>query len=159
WSSGAAPSIPWRSDALVTVGVKFQSDVSGTVTALRFYKGVGNNGTHIGLLYTSCGQVLAQATFTGETASGWQQVSLPLPVAIAANTTYIAAYFSTTGYAFDNGYFTNAGRDNAPLHALRSGVSGLNGVYAYSGGPLFPVNSYADANYWADVVFSGSAPV
>jgi hypothetical protein len=81
-------------------------------------------------------------------------VNFPSPVAITANTTYVVAYHSTTGYAYDGGYFTNVGADNAPLHALRSGVSGLNGVYAYGGSPTYPTNSAGDANYWADVVFS-----
>jgi uncharacterized repeat protein (TIGR01451 family) len=154
WSPTAVPGTPWKSDGAATLGVKFRSDANGTISGIRFYKGAGNNGTHMGLLYNSSGTLLAQATFTNETASGWQQVSFPSPVAIAANTTYIAAYFSTTGYAYDGSYFTSSGVDNAPLHALRSGVSGANGVYAYGGTPQFPASSAGDANYWADVIFN-----
>ena len=62
-------------------------------------KGAGNAGTHMGLLYSSTGTLLGQATFTGETASGWQQVTLTPAVSIAANTVYIAALFSTSGFA------------------------------------------------------------
>jgi hypothetical protein len=138
------------------VGVKFRSDVSGLITGIRFYKGVGNNGTHVGLLYSSAGAVLAQATFTGESASGWQQVNFASPVSIAANTTYIAAYFTTSGYAVHWGYFTNSGVDNAPLHALQSGVDGLNGVYEYGASPTFPTSSSADTNWWVDVAFSSN---
>jgi hypothetical protein len=154
WSDSAAPKTAWQSDSSVTLGVKFRSDVSGNITGIRFYKGAGNNGTHIGLLYSSSGTLLGQATFSGETASGWQQVNFSTPVAIAASTTYVAAYFSTSGYAHDLGYFTSTGVDNAPLHALRSGVDGPNGVYAYDASPLFPASSAGDPNYWADVVFS-----
>ena len=132
----------------------FRSDVSGYITGIRFYKGLGNNGTHIGLLYTAGGTLLSQATFSGETVSGWQQAAFAAPVAIAANTTYVAAYFRNSAFAYDSGYFTGTGVDNAPLHALRSGVDGLNGVYAYGGSPAFPVNSWGDTNYWVDVVFS-----
>src|SRR5213078_770360 len=124
-----------------TLGVKFRSDVNGSVTGIRFYKGAGNNGTHTGLLYSSAGAVLAQATFSGETASGWQQVNFSSPVAILANTTYIAAYFSTSGYAYDGSYFSGNGADNPPLHALRSGVDGLNGVFAYGNTAQFPTSS------------------
>src|SRR5205823_1285719 len=99
WPTSALPSSPWNNDAPVTLGVKFRSDVNGSVTGIRFYKGAGNNGTHTGLLYSSAGAVLASATFNGETASGWQQVNFSSAVPIAANTTYIAAYFSTSGYA------------------------------------------------------------
>jgi hypothetical protein len=142
----------WFSDTL-TVGVKFRSDVSGNVTGVRFYKDVNNNGTHIGLLYNSTGALLAQATFTGETASGWQQVTFSTPVAISANTTYIAAYFSTSGFAYYGGYFSSSGFDNAPLHALEAGVDGPNGVYTVASAPQFPSSDAKGSNYWADVLF------
>ena len=94
---------------------------------------------------------MANITFTGETSSGWQETSFLTPVPIAANATYVASYYSPSGYyAFDGGYFTT-GVDNGPLHALANGVDGSNGVYAYSGG--FPTSSYHSSNYWVDVVF------
>ena len=97
---------------------------------------------------------LAEVTFTGESASGWQQVSLSNPVTVTAGTTYIASYYSNSGYfAFDSGYFT-AGVDNYPLHALASGVSGPNGVYVYDASG-FPTNGSSN-NYWVDVVFTVS---
>src|SRR2546427_785477 len=117
------------------------------------YKGAGNNGTHIGLLYSTTGTPLAQATFSGETASGWQQVSFSSAVSIAANTTYIAAFFSTSGYARNVNDFTSSGTDSPPLHALRSGVDGPNGVYVYGGTPQFPAFTYGDSNYWVDLLF------
>ena len=149
-------AVPGKSsnDSPTTIGVKFRSDVSGNITGIRFYKVAGGNGTHIGLLYSSSGTLLAQATFSGETASGWQQVDFFTPVAIAANTTYVAAYFRNSAFAYDIGYFTSTGVDNAPLHALRSGADGLNGLYAYGSSPAFPVNSWCDTNYWVDLVFS-----
>ena len=159
WSSSTVPSTPWYNDAPATLGVKFRSDVSGSVTGIRFYKGAGNNGTHIGLLYSSTGTPLAQATFSGETASGWQQVNFSSAVSIAANTTYIAAFFTTSGYAITSNYFTSSGVDSPPLHALRSGVDGLNGVFAYGGSPQFPTSSYGDANYWVDIAFSTAVPI
>jgi hypothetical protein len=71
----------------VEVGVKFRSDISGFVTGIRFYKSLGNTGTHIGNLWTSAGSQLATGTFVGESSSGWQQVRFATPVAINANTT------------------------------------------------------------------------
>src|SRR5207247_2574260 len=127
-----------------------RSDVSGSVTGIRFYKGAGNNGTHTGLLYSSTGTPLAQATFSGETASGWQQVNFSSAVPIAANTTYVAAFFSTSGYGYTSNYFTSSGTDNVPLHALRSGADGPNGVFIFGGSPQFPSSSYGDTNYWVD---------
>ena len=51
----------------------------GTVTGIRFYKSSTNTGTHVGNLWTADRQLLAPATFTGETASGWQQRHLRQP--------------------------------------------------------------------------------
>jgi hypothetical protein len=162
WNGASVtPDLAWVQDSPVTVGVKFRADTGGTISGIRFYKGTGNNGIHTGLLYSSAGAVLGQAQFTAETGSGWQTVTFATPVAITANTTYIAAYWSTSGYADSRSFFTSRGADNAPLHALKSGVDGLNGVYAYGGSPTFPANSWQDSNYWVDVVFNpgGAVPV
>src|SRR5204863_476282 len=98
WNSSAVPGNTLVSDFTpVTLGVKFRSDGSGSITGIRFYKGAGNNGMHIGLLYSNAGTLLGQASFSGESASGWQQVTFSSPVNISANTTYIAACFSNSG--------------------------------------------------------------
>ena len=72
-SDRTSTAAAFHSDSPVTVGVKFRSDVNGSITAIRFYKGAGNNGVHIGMLYAANGMLLGQVTFTGETPSGWQQ--------------------------------------------------------------------------------------
>ena len=72
--------------------MKFQSLVAGTITGVQFFKGSLDTGTHTAELWSSSGQLLATATFTNETASGWQQILFSTPVAIAANTTYIVSY-------------------------------------------------------------------
>ena len=59
----------------VNLGVKFNSSQSGLVTGLKYYKGIGDTGTHVGSLWTSDGTLLASATFTNESASGWQYVT------------------------------------------------------------------------------------
>ena len=140
-------------DSPVEVGVRFTSDVAGTITGIRFYKSSTNTGIHVGNLWSSTGTKLRSATFTGETASGWQQVSFATPVAIQANTVYVASYHTNVGhYAEDNGYFTTA-HSNGSLHALADGASGPNGVYRYGSGSGFPTTGYLKSNYWVDVVF------
>jgi hypothetical protein len=133
--------------------VKFRSDVAGYITGIRFYKGSANTGTHVGNLWTSGGSLLASAIFTNETAMGWQQVTFASPVLIAANTTYVASYHTDVGgFAIDQNYFASAGVDNAPLHALQSGVAGGNGV-ELPGASGFPDQTYYASNYWVDVVY------
>ena len=155
WPPTATPTTPSDPDtSAVELGVKFRTDVDGFITAVRFYKGANNTGTHVGNLWTSGGALLATATFTGETASGWQQVSFATPVQVTANTVYVASYFAPNGrYAGDNNYFANSGVTNPPITLLQNGVSGGNGVYRYGSSSGFPSSSFQSTNYWVDVVF------
>ena len=160
WPSNPVPAIvDGGADNPVELGVKFRSDTAGFVTGIRFYKGAANSGTHVGNLWSSAGAKLASVTFTGETASGWQQMNFATPVAIQANTVYVASYFVPNGHYSGNlNYFTGQGVDNAPLHALATGVSGGNGVYGYGATSTFPTNTYQALNYWVDVMFNPQAP-
>lgn len=155
WSSSSSPAIASYPDpGAVELGVRFTSDVAGYITGIRFYKGANNTGTHRGSLWTASGQLLATALFSSETASGWQEVSFSTPVAISANTVYVASYFAPKGgYAVDTGYFATAGVDRAPLHLLKDGDSGGNGLYTYSATSTFPVSTFKSSNYWVDVSF------
>jgi hypothetical protein len=159
WSSSTTPGTASVNDPNpVEVGVKFKVDLNGFITGIRFYKGSTNTGTHVGNLWTSAGQPLATATFTNETATGWQQVTFSSPVAVTANTIYVASYHTNTGnYAADNSYFANSGVDNSPVHLLQNGVSGGDGVYAYGASSSFPASTYLSTNYWVDVVFNTTA--
>ena len=137
----------------VELGVKFTSQVAGKITGIRFYKAAANTGTHVGSLWSSTGTLLATATFSTETATGWQQVNFETPVAIAANTTYVAGYFAPRGhYSEALSGFAAAGVLNAPLEALANSNS-VNGVYAYSGSSAFPASSYKATDYYVDVDF------
>ncbi|WP_436496919.1 DUF4082 domain-containing protein [Actinokineospora sp. HUAS TT18] len=134
------------------LGFKFTPAVSGRVTAVKFYKGPQNTGTHTVSVWSAGGTLLATATATNETATGWQTVQLPTPVAVVAGTTYIASYFCPAGrYSYDYNYFVNA-RTSGPLTALSSVGSGGNGVYNF--GHAFPDKTYRALNYWVDIVFT-----
>src|SRR5258705_9744215 len=73
------PATAVQNDGLggIEVGLRFRTTQTGTITGIRFYKGAGTTGTHTGHLWSNTGTMLAEAVFTAETASGWQQVSLP----------------------------------------------------------------------------------
>ncbi|MCI0703401.1 MAG: DUF4082 domain-containing protein [Planctomycetia bacterium] len=156
WNDVATPSTPAANDpSPIEVGVKFRSELSGYITGLRFYKGLGNTGTHIGHLWSSSGALLGTATFTNETGTGWQTVSFSNPVSINANTTYIASYYAPNGhYAVDSGYFATSGVSSSPLRALADGEDGGNGLYLYNPGGGFPTQTFNAGNYWVDVVFT-----
>ena len=146
------------SDAPIEVGMKIRSSQDGFITALRFYKQPNNTGTHVGHLWAADGTQLASATYVDETASGWQEVPLPQPVAINANTTYVVSYYSPQGkFAWSPGFFTSAVGSGA-LTAPADGASGGNGVYKYGSSAAFPSDTWNATNYWVDAVFSGGQP-
>ncbi|TMV47084.1 DUF4082 domain-containing protein, partial [Thioclava sp. BHET1] len=153
--NGAGPTTASENDAnAVELGMKFTASVNGTISAIRFYKGANDTGSHTGSLWSSTGTLLGNVTFTGETSTGWQVASFASPIAISAGTTYVASYHTNTGYyAADGNYFAAAVSSGA-LTAPASGTSSGNGVYAYGSGGAFPSQSYNATNYWVDVVFN-----
>jgi hypothetical protein len=154
---GTPQTIDSGDTASVEVGVKWTADSSGMVTGLRFYKASTNVGTHVGSLWTSTGTLLASATFTNESASGWQYVTFSSPVSVSAGTTYVAGYLAPQGHYSFNSFQFNQAVDNPPLHAVSNSTS-ANGVYAYSGVSTFPSNTYSATNYWVDVLFAPTPP-
>jgi len=155
WPASATPALVDSNDGTpVEVGVKFSSTEPGVIYGLRFYKASANTGAHVGHLWSSTGTQLASAAFTGETASGWQQIIFSTPISITPNVTYIASYFAPNGhYSADTNYFATNGTNSPPLQALANTASSSNGVFLYSSSGGFPTNNYAATNYWVDVLF------
>ena len=148
----ATPANAVASDSSsVELGVQFSSSVNGFVTGVRFYKGgTANGGTHVGRLWSASGTLLASATFSNETSSGWQTVTFSSPVAVTAGATYVASYYAPQGgYSYNSGFFASP-FVNSPLTATQ-------GVFRYGTGGVLPTNTYSNTSYWVDVVFSGSA--
>ncbi|AWB91440.1 DUF4082 domain-containing protein [Aeromicrobium chenweiae] len=147
--AGSTPSVASLNDSSpVELGTAFSSSVDGTVTAIRFYKGPGNGGTHVGSLWSASGERLAMVTFTGEGASGWQTATLSTPVPITGGTTYVVSYYAPEGhYSVTPGFFA-VPWTVGPLSARTSN----NGVFAYGEGGGFPTGSYNATNYFVDVI-------
>ena len=150
WQNAAPSGAADAADtSAVNLGVQFQASSSGKITGVRFYKETDNTGSHVGSLWTASGTLLASGTFSGETASGWQELDFSSPVAVTAGTTYVASYHTNTGhYAYTSNGLSSA-VTNGPLTALASG-----GVYAYGAANGFPSSNFNASNYWVDVVYS-----
>ena len=151
WPSTPAPLPPTSEDLSITVGVEFQSSVTGFVKGVRFLAPDGvpaGPGNFTGQLWTEAGLLLASGTFTGVVADNWNELLFSEPILIAAGTTYVASY-----HTIPNKYVGTTGGliapvVSGPLTALAGG-----GVYAYGATPTFPVNS-TNNNYWVDLMFS-----
>jgi hypothetical protein len=159
WDDFTSPALTDSGDTSgVELGTKVRFDVKGQVTGVRFYKGAGNTGTHVGSLFSSTGTLLASGTFTGETATGWQTLTFATPINVNANATYVVAYFAPNGhYPANPGYFGNNTATYNQLHAIADGVDGGNGVYAYTTASKFPTSTYNATNYWVDVLWQSGA--
>ena len=154
WPPTTAPAGTDPDTSSVELGVKFRTDTPGFVTGIRYYRPSQATGTHVGSLWTSTGTRLGQVTFTGGTASGWQEATFSAPIAVSANTTYVASYFTPSRYVVNSGYFSSAATTRGPLTALQNGTDGGNGLYRYtSTASTFPNLSFGSENYWVDVVF------
>jgi hypothetical protein len=150
----AVPNNPIDDGLAVTIGVKFWSSQSGTISAIRFYRAVKNSNGYVAKLYTAGGTLLASVKLSHESGPvpGWQVANFASPVPISANTTYIAAYYSSVGRgAWDERGLSN-GATNGPLTAPASSAAGGNGVYHYNN--AFPSNSNDASNFYVDVMFT-----
>lgn len=129
------------------LGIRFRSTVAGQIIAVRHWKHSNDVATHIGRIWSDAGTLLASATFTSETSSGWQEQELPVPVNVSAETFYRASVNSING-----AWFT--------AHGFDSQIQNLNliapvgaGVYASAGVGNFPNLTFNNTNYFRDIVF------
>jgi hypothetical protein len=134
----------------VELGLRFEADGPGSLTAVRFLKARGDRGSHPVTVWSGDGRRLGSATSTGESQSGWQQVELAEPVQIEAGQQYVVSYH-TSRYRVAEDFFTQRPVTAGPLSTV-----GAAGVYAYGGGG-FPTEVYRASNYWVDVVFKPAA--
>jgi hypothetical protein len=129
----------------VQVGTRFTSNAAGVVTAIRFYKGSSNTGTHTGYLWNAKGTRVASVTFSNETASGWQTATLSAPVRLTVGAEYRVSVYAPSGYYA----VTTAGLllsvSNGPLSTPAvGGAYGTNASYP---------STTSTNNYWVDIVF------
>jgi hypothetical protein len=134
---------PWSYE----LGTKISVSAPTSLTAIRFYKDAGETGTHTGTLWTATGTQIAQVTFTGETASGWQQQALATPVTLTPGVTYVVSV------GFNARFVTTVGGFNSQMTSgpLSSVADGANGVFGGSAG-VFPTGSWNNSNYFVDAV-------
>ena len=129
------PDVPDSQDGgAYELGLNITPSVDGFITGARFYKSAANTGTHTGSLWSATGQRLATATFTSETASGWQEVRFGQPVAVSAGQKYVVSYTAPNGhYASKDYQWASFGLTDAPLTVAGGFGSAPAGVYAATG--------------------------
>ncbi len=106
------------------LGHAFLALVPGKITAIRYYKLPGDmSGPHIGQIWVAAAAV-STVTFTNETASGWQEQALPMPVTLAAGALASVTVTNPQGahYPILPNYFTAIHVDGPLSYAPNAGV-------------------------------------
>ncbi|MFF1385648.1 DUF4082 domain-containing protein [Arthrobacter sp. NPDC058288] len=134
----------------IELGTSFTVSAAGNATGIRFYKGAGNTGTHLGSLWNSAGEKIAQITFTDETPTGWQTATLSAPVPLEPGQTYVVSYLAPNGtYAYTSAFFAQTW-----TNGVFTAAGTANGTFRYGSGETVPTNSWNSTNYFVDVVFA-----
>jgi methionine-rich copper-binding protein CopC len=153
WDTSAVPdTAAVDDDGPVEVGVWMTAASDGLITGVRFYKGLPNTGYHQGHIWSESGTLLATATFSDESASGWQQAMFADPVAVTADTPFVVSYHAPKGGYSHTGGGLSSRVSNGQLSAPASTSDRPNGVFRY-GSAAFPTSGYNAGNYWIDAIF------
>jgi hypothetical protein len=128
------------------LGMRFTTTRGGHITAIRYYKSPSETGTHVGKIWSSTGQLIAEVTFIDETTSGWQEQALAIPLMVEANTSYVVSVNANDFYTS-----TPQGFANSIIKGALSVKVGA-GVYNETVG-AFPQYIYQNENYFRDIVF------
>ena len=131
------------------LGTTFTPATDGRVTAIRFYKLVGQTGTHTGSIWAPNGTRLATVAFTNESSTGWQTASLKKPVALKSGTNYTVSYRVPAG----GRYATTANFTGKSESSVLKVSQRDSGVYSYRAPGTYPLSKWHSSQYWADVNF------
>lgn len=136
----------------LAIGFRFTPLVDGLINGVYFYKGASNTGTHVIRLWNDgTGLVVGgPTTVTGETASGWQYMAFPAPIAVTAGTIYTASTDCPNGnYEFHSQFF-------AAGAVTRGQVSGIMGTFGIM--TTRPTGTFNNNFYATDVDFTTAIP-
>ena len=132
------------------------------MTGLLFVRYPDNTGPHVGHLWDSSGNMLAEATLAS-TGDAFPYIRFAHPVPILAGFEYTVSYYTPTGhYASSEFYFPPIGGRWWPMgpsyHQYGDGYTWDYGagVYHYGEGGGWPNQSWHNSNYWVDPVFTTS---
>jgi rhamnogalacturonyl hydrolase YesR len=147
WTTSTVPANTTGNDSSsVELGLRFSSNVAGSVTGARIYCASNSSGTHTVHLWNSTGTSLGTATLPA--CSGWTAVNFASSIAVTAGSTYTISYH-TTEYPWNTEFFTAAVTNGNNLTAPANA-----GVYGYGSSPAYPSSTWEATNYWVDVLFT-----
>jgi hypothetical protein len=137
----------------VEVGTAFTVAYPARATAIRFFKGPGNTGAHVGHLWDAqTRELLATVSFDAETDAGWQRAALADPVALQPGREYVASYLAPNGsYGVTAAYFAEP-----VTNGYVAAPAGDNGRFVYTASGAYPTQSFNSSAYFVDAEVSFS---
>lgn len=154
---GTPGTIDGGDAASYNMGVKLSTSRPLVLTTAAFYKASTNTGTHVATLFAvvpagfpnaTSNVIMAQKTFTGESASGWQ--SMTLDFLLMPGVSYTLAVLMPAGhYSFNSGYFATQIVVGSVTFPAGAGV-----FTATSNADVPPVTAVGNAHYWIDLSWS-----
>ncbi|MDQ3895962.1 MAG: DUF4082 domain-containing protein, partial [Actinomycetota bacterium] len=143
-----------------TLGTRFVVAAAGYVAALRFYETPSMAGTITLKLWratsATTGSELASTSYSAVPGlSGWRNVALRTPVAVAPNEAYVVTYHTPQPFPFAAGYLqTPRVSGDLTAKANNDPIGYRDGLYKEEYGThTFPANGDGHS-YFADVVFA-----
>jgi len=133
------------------LGLKFTSGRDGQITRIRYFRVAEEQGSHVGRLWDDAGRELARASFTNETAAGWQEAVLSEPEPIKARETYVVSVNANTAYAAT----TSGGAEFSRQDALEIVERAYHQAKALDPTRLVHASDGGTPQPWTDVVSSG----
>lgn len=140
------------SDARYDLGTKFKANVSGTITKVRIYTKDAESGIHTVRIWNAAtGAMLLPKAYDwdipGGTA-GWKEFTLPVPLAISADTDYIVSVTNSTDLYYAD---TQHGFDS-PINNGNLITYAASGVSSTTLGTM-PSTTYLNSSFFRDIVF------
>jgi hypothetical protein len=134
------------------LGVRFSASHPITVSGIRFYRGAGNTGRHVGRIWSANGKVLRTVVFPRTSAIGWVDATLRTPLRVRPGQQLVASYSAPHGhYANDPGGFAKRSTDGVVTYPRGAGV------FTYRIGSM-PHRVWGHANYYVDIRYSVGGP-
>lgn len=132
------------------LGTRILSDVPGQVLACRYWRLAEDLGPHTCRVWAADGTKLAEVPFENETASGWQEQALSMPLPVAAGAVFTVSVSAPGGVHF-------------PILPQGFTIPIEDGHLTYRSGAFinapgqFP-STDSVGNYFRDVVFQPDKP-
>lgn len=158
WPAGTPGSFSNDFSTGVVVGMRMQAAVAGAVVGVRFFRELGDEGEHVGLLLAAGNLAILDVTkFHQVAASGvgadkWHSAYFRRFHRIGATGRFVVAVlFQNGGYYSEPAALATGPMVNGNLRFTGDGDGGSNGLFSYGG--VLPTSTFNSNAYGVDCIY------